>query len=692
MLTRNSARAFAALMAIPNENEKIGTDRWADEIMGSAKAAGLQLKDYLRWRGPRKDFHGPAECAATEDRWETIVAAMYGAGLLYRIASDYGWALSGEPQEVWDKCIPVPETHRYFYDNPGMHVTLRGKLRMLPEDDQTKINGIELGGNIVAPMQDAAGKIVNLEFLLPRVTPYGGVRNRFAFRSVGWFSLGSISSETERIYICNSAHDAWLCSELSGEPAVSIPDLYDNDATVLEVQRCYPNAELIGVPTGGKTEGRRWVYLPETLTMRQSTYTPYWDEYEMAAALCDICTNAEWSNRVAERRKAADLEREAHLVAIEAGREGGRAYKRAFDAYVTDNTPEDEVDEAPRYNLIGGSDLAKLPPLAWRVSGVFPSSGVVGLYGASGSGKSFLAFDFAAAVASGTDWFGRKVEATSVVYIVLENDGGFPQRVSAWEQHNKRKMPSTLKLIMEPFNLTSDADIAALAEVIPSGSVVIIDTLNRAAPTVDENSSQGMGRILEASKSLQMQTAGLVVLVHHTGKDESRGARGHSSLYAALDAAILVSLKSGKREWSLHKAKDDRDGDAFPFSLETVTLGISPTGDKVSSCVVLDAGQHRPSAKGQLKLSVPQRKALDALRYLIEKTGIAPTTAVVERYPGDSPEMAVAESAWKRAAIQAGIADADADPKSKSKAFTRAKNSLLDLGLVSVFDDQVWTT
>ena len=74
--------------------------------------------------------------------------------------------------------------------------------------------------------------------------------------------------------------------------------------------------------------------------------------------------------------------------------------------------------------------------------------------------------------------------------------------------------------------------------MVPPGAVVFLDTLNRAAPTADENSSKDMGEILSAAKLLQSLINGLVVLVHHTGKDATKGLRGHSSLFAALDAAV----------------------------------------------------------------------------------------------------------------------------------------------------------
>jgi hypothetical protein len=64
-----------------------------------------------------------------------------------------------------------------------------------------------------------------------------------------------------------------------------------------------------------------------------------------------------------------------------------------------------------------------------------------------------------------------------------------------------------------------------------------------------------MGEILEAAKRLQSLTGGLVVLVHHTGKDATKGLRGHSSLFAAMDAAVEVSRDGDRREWKVAKAR-----------------------------------------------------------------------------------------------------------------------------------------
>ena len=156
-----------------------------------------------------------------------------------------------------------------------------------------------------------------------------------------------------------------------------------------------------------------------------------------------------------------------------------------------------------------------------------------------------------------------------------------------------------------------------LAAVVPAGAVVFLDTLNRAAPTADENSSRDMGEILQAAKRLQAVTGGLVVLVHHTGKDSTRGLRGHSSLFAAMDAAVEVSRDGDRRTWSVAKSKDGQDGDAHPFKLQVETLAVDGHGDPVTSCVVLrDTAAHEVRVK--LAGGSNQRLILDALRPLFQ--------------------------------------------------------------------------
>ena len=239
-----------------------------------------------------------------------------------------------------------------------------------------------------------------------------------------------------------------------------------------------------------------------------------------------------------------------------------------------------------KYKLLTGNDLRALPPVKWRLKGILPYEGLAAMYGPSASGKSFLGFDAGVAISEGANWFGIRTTKSTVVYVALEGESGFKNRVAAWELENRRSLPVDMFMVMDPFHITKTEDVDGLAAATPHGSVVIVDTLNRAAPTSDENSSKEMGEILESCKRLQSLIGGLVLLIHHTGKDATRGARGHSSFFAALDGAIEVQRLNEIRSWSIAKAKDGQDGKSLPFELKVHTLGTDSDGDDITSCTI----------------------------------------------------------------------------------------------------------
>jgi energy-coupling factor transporter ATP-binding protein EcfA2 len=232
------------------------------------------------------------------------------------------------------------------------------------------------------------------------------------------------------------------------------------------------------------------------------------------------------------------------------------------------------------------ADIANIQPIQWRLKHVLPATGIAAIYGPSGSGKSFITVDLGGAISHGRPWFGIKTHQTTVIYVVLEGEAGIRNRVQALEQAQGPLPRKGFGVITQPFEIIKPQDLIDLSAVIPSGSVVFIDTLNRAAPTADENSSRDMGEILEAAKTLYRATNSLVVLVHHTGKDASRGMRGHSSLFAAVDGAIEVSRNDTKRSWTVAKTKDGEDGKTVNFRLKRHVLGQDADGEDIVSCSV----------------------------------------------------------------------------------------------------------
>ena len=263
----------------------------------------------------------------------------------------------------------------------------------------------------------------------------------------------------------------------------------------------------------------------------------------------------------------------------------GSLFKRAqllgWNSSATLNSPPN----SNRYKLLGSDEINALPPMKWAIKNILPEKGVAAIFGPSGSGKSFLTLSLATSIAAKKPWFGIRTYGCPVVYVMLEGETGLRNRLAAWERENGQKLPTNFHIVIAPFLLTSQ-DVMDLAIAAPHGSAIFIDTFNRAAPTTDENSSKEMGAVLSAVKELQSLTDGLVVVIHHTGKDSSKGMRGHSSLHAALDAAIEVERTGNNRAWSIAKAKDGEDGKSVPFVLKVHVLGIDTDGDEITSCTI----------------------------------------------------------------------------------------------------------
>jgi hypothetical protein len=246
-----------------------------------------------------------------------------------------------------------------------------------------------------------------------------------------------------------------------------------------------------------------------------------------------------------------------------------------------------------RFALLTPSQLAsRHASTEWLVEGLLPSNGLAAIYGASGTAKSFLALDLAACIASGMDWFGYTTRRRAVVYVALEGHGAFHRRMQAWALNRGIPFPDEVRTVVDAFAINSQDDALALGELIRTcngARLVIVDTLNRAAPGADENTSHDMSKIVAGAVALQNTTGGLIMLIHHSGKDATRGLRGHSSLHAALDCVIEAERDGARRSWRVAKSKDGEDGARHGFDLKVVQLGDDLRGNPMSSCVVVAA-------------------------------------------------------------------------------------------------------
>jgi putative DNA primase/helicase len=611
-------RARSALQSIDPGCRR---ESWVRIVM-AAKSAGLSLDDVTDWSRAAANFGGEKDCKAV---WTSIRDGGISSGTLFRAAFDEGWTYpaktrsnghkrhSDAPQAVQpakaaraqSAANAAMECWRRFSDATADHsyiVAKQGRpdgLRVVPPDDPMTIRGERMSGWLVVPISNATGMLVSLQFIAsPEIAArlkhndIPGKLNLPGASMSGSFTVGELEPQGVA-YLAEGIGTAWACWKATGRAAVVCFGWGLVKARAAELRERFPALTIVIVPDVGKESQAEEISL-----LVQGKVAAMPEGWSTNSDLCDLGL-----------------------------RDGFDAVEAALSIAKEPPKPE------PHYKLLTSADLRCLPPLAWCIKRVLPAVGLASIYGPSASGKSFLALDMAAAIASGREWFGLRVTAAPVVYCCLEGESGLGKRVAAWEKYSGTTMPAGL--LPQPFKLADAQDVDDLAAVAGKRAVIFIDTLNRAAPMADENASKDMGLILESARTLQCLTGGVVILVHHTGKDATKGLRGHSSLFAALDAGLEVSRNGEHREWNLTKSKDGEDGIIHRFNLNVVSLGDDAEGDPVTSCVVVPDPSVIEARRVKLPQGNNQRIIWDALKPLFKdgvmgKEGAPPYRRCIE--------------------------------------------------------------
>ncbi len=351
---------------------------------------------------------------------------------------------------------------------------------------------------------------------------------------------------------------------------------------------------------------------------------------------------------------------------------------------------EDAGGEAAPLPLIYFNDLSASLDVADFVEGLLCDGAMSVLYGDSNTGKTFFALDLALHVAHGKPWRGRAVEVGGVVYLALEGASGVAKRVAAFKLANgcgDAELPFAVVPVgvdlRDPVADTTrviEAVRAAASKMGGAVKLVVIDTLSRALAGGNENASEDMGALVSNIDRIRQETSAHAMLIHHSGKDGAKGARGHSLLRAATDTEIEVSrdVEAGVSVARVTKQREMEVGDAFAFTLEPVELGENRRGKPVTSCVVRDA---EPPVR-EPRLSNDQKTAFSILCDLIGSEGKAGAAGI------PNGRRSVDENRWRECVYSQTKAGATQDAKKKS--FRRSADGLEAVGKVRVCNGRVW--
>jgi len=341
-------------------------------------------------------------------------------------------------------------------------------------------------------------------------------------------------------------------------------------------------------------------------------------------------------------------------------------------------------------------------PVEWLINGVIPQKSFVALYAPPASFKSFIALDIAECIATGRAFLGNEItKRGAVLYIAGEGHGGIGSRIKALKTHHETPVGAPVYFLRRQVNLrSSKTDLQSLVDAIDdlkaindiNFELIIIDTLARAFGGGNENASEDMGAFITAAGAIQGRYECGLLVVHHAGKDATKGLRGHSSLLGAVDTELEIIRIEGAQppKGILHisKQKDGEDGQRIGFKMVEVTTGSTGIIDfeGTSSLAVEhddEMDTERKSAKPPEKKGkgTNQKLALNSLHEAIAKFGEMQTINGMRN-------KCIKIEQW-RSEFKARIGS-DVSPEALKKAWQRVKLDLVEMEKVTIYDDMCW--
>lgn len=262
--------------------------------------------------------------------------------------------------------------------------------------------------------------------------------------------------------------------------------------------------------------------------------------------------------------------------------------------------PVEELETVSNSDIFATIDADDMLPVTTSddfVEGVLSKAQMSVVYGPSNCGKTFFMADLCLHIALGRSWRNKEVDAGGVIYVAAEGSYGIRNRVAAFKQHNELNDGIPFSVIPTSVNmLDAEADVTKLINTITHKSkemghvtIVVLDTLARVMAGGNENAAEDMGMLVINADKVRHATDAHVCFIHHSGKDESKGARGSSALRAATDTEIEIK-KSGEISCAtVTKQREMEIDGVFPFKLEVIEIGTNERGKTVTSCVVAEA-------------------------------------------------------------------------------------------------------
>jgi hypothetical protein len=297
----------------------------------------------------------------------------------------------------------------------------------------------------------------------------------------------------------------------------------------------------------------------------------------------------------------------------------------------------------------------KPAPKNWIVKGLLARGETSAWIAPPGGMKSALMAELSVCAANQLPWHGRKVDdCFSVVYFALERSDLVQRRLAAHCERLKltaedmAEMP--IAVCSSTIDLTSSTCVPDVKATLRSimhehgtpASLLIFDTFAKliAAGGKDENSAKDQGAVFANIQRIKDEAGSPhVALIGHTGKDESRGARGSNAILGDVDVMVEISGREIKTA-TVTKANDMPEGELFSFKSEVHDFGTDEDGDPITVNIV---SSEEVSAQSDQKFGGPKLTANQGTFYrLLHEAG--PNGLTLEEWNAKAREVGIGGS------------------------------------------------
>lgn len=205
-----------------------------------------------------------------------------------------------------------------------------------------------------------------------------------------------------------------------------------------------------------------------------------------------------------------------------------------------------ETTRQSRFRLWSVEELRDREPPVWVLDEIVPQKGYAILYGPAGSFKTFLALDMGLCVAHGCDWNGRNVRQGRVLYVMGEGSFDAHERVDAWLRHRGCKIDSSRFRLIEPAPMLAfPEDVKDFFGAAGAGGpwdLVIVDTIGRVMPGVDDYHSMGARTFTSFVSNIRDKLGAATLALTHSPKDKPETLLGSQAYEADADTIYNLTV------------------------------------------------------------------------------------------------------------------------------------------------------